>query len=183
LSAPNGASASRLVRWEVRCVFLEGVVRRQVHAAAEPADRLAARGRGHEHAHVHVHGGHVRVARVEHERHAHRLERRAGQFRAVLRGRWWQRLALHVREAAAAALDHRTAFEQAREAIAFEPDAGPPQGGRSPSGGRRRRRLGGQHLSTRFALPRVGDEGMAILGLDRVDDAALQIEQVRANRR
>ena len=43
LSAPNGASASRQAAVEVPRVLLEAVVRRQVHAAAEPADRLAPR--------------------------------------------------------------------------------------------------------------------------------------------
>ena len=36
LSSPNGASASRLTRWKCARVLLEAVVRRQVHAAAEP---------------------------------------------------------------------------------------------------------------------------------------------------
>ena len=63
---------------------------------------------------------------------------------------------LHVREAAAAALEQRAAFEQARDAVALELAAG-------------------------LALPGVADEGVAALGLDRRDDALLQAEQVVAD--
>ncbi len=52
---------------EVARVFLPSVVRRQIHAAAEPGHRLAALGRGAQHAHVHVNRGHVGIARVHHE--------------------------------------------------------------------------------------------------------------------
>ena len=60
-SAPNGASASRHARWKCTRVLLEAVVRRQVHAAAEPpAPASPPAGARDEHAHVHVHGRHVR---------------------------------------------------------------------------------------------------------------------------
>ena len=56
-------------------------------------DRLAARRQRGEHAHVHVHRRHVGVARMEHQRDAHRLERRAGELGPVLRRRGRQRAA------------------------------------------------------------------------------------------
>jgi hypothetical protein len=112
---------------EVARVLLEAVVRRQVHAAAEPDDRRGVLRHRREHAHVHVHGRDVRVARMEDERDAHRLERRAGELGgAVLRRRDRQRRALDVREAAAAALEQRAAFDQARNAVALEPAADRP---------------------------------------------------------
>ena len=157
LSAPNGASASRQVAVEVAGVVFDAVVGRQVHAAAEPHHRRLAFGQRREHAHVHVHRGHVRVARVHHQRHAHRLERRAGQLGPVLRGRGRQRLALHVAEVAAAALEHVAFFDQLRQPVAFEPAAG-------------------------LARPAVACEGLAVLGLEGADDVALQAEQVGANR-
>ena len=69
---------------EMRRVGLDAVVRRQVHAATEPGHDLAVLARRGEHPHVHVHRRHMRVARVHDQRHAHRLERRAGQFGPVL---------------------------------------------------------------------------------------------------
>ena len=142
---------------EVRGVFLEAVVGREVHAAAEPHDRLStARQRG-EHAHVHVHRRHVRVRRVEDERDAHRLERRLGEVGgAVLGRRRGQRVTLDVREVAATALEQPAAFDQPRESLAFE-------------------------LAARFALPGVGGEGLAAFGLQRRDDARLQAQEVVAD--
>jgi len=68
---------------EVRRVFSEAVIGRQVHAAAEPPDRLGVGALGDEAAHVHVHRWHVWVARVEDQRHAHRLEAAPGQLGPV----------------------------------------------------------------------------------------------------
>jgi len=107
---------------EVHRIVLEAVDRREVHAAAEPADRRAACLRmrqRRDHAHVHVDGGHVRVARMEHQRHAHGFEGRARQFRPVLRGRGRQLRTANLREAAARALEQRAAFEDAGEAAAL----------------------------------------------------------------
>ena len=67
---------------EVARVFFETVVRREVHAAAEPEHRRLAGFRRDEQAHVHVHGRAVGVARVQHERHARRLEPASCQLRA-----------------------------------------------------------------------------------------------------
>src|SRR5690606_11775968 len=48
---------------EMRSVLLEPVVRREVHAAAEPPDgRTGVPGVRGKEAHVHVHGGYVRIA-------------------------------------------------------------------------------------------------------------------------
>ena len=80
----------------------------------------------------------------------------AGQLGPMLRCRRRQRLALHVREAAARAFEHAAAFDQARQALSFQ-------------------------LAARLAMPVVGDERAAVLGLERRDDAALQLEQVVAN--
>ncbi len=142
---------------EVARVLLEAVVRRQVHAAAEPDHRLGiARRRDRDHAHVHVHGRHVRVARMEDQRDAHRLERRLRQVGAVLRGRRRQRATAHVRERAAAALEQRAVLDQPGDAVALERAAG----------------------RTR---PAIDDERVAALGLERGDDARLQAEQVVAD--
>ena len=84
-SAPKGASACLQVRMEMPRVLLEAVVGRQVHAAAEPPDGVAP-GRDEE-AHVHVHRRAVGIARMQHQRHAHRLAGAAGELRARGGGR------------------------------------------------------------------------------------------------
>src|SRR6185369_1000558 len=63
---------------EMNRVLLEAVIGRQVHAAAEPDHGIALLRRGGQHANVHVHRGRVRIARMEHQRHAQRLETAAG---------------------------------------------------------------------------------------------------------
>jgi hypothetical protein len=141
---------------EVLGVLFLAVVGRQVHAAAEPHHgRLAGRQRG-EHAHVHVHRGHHRVARVEHQAHAHGLERRAGQFGPVLGGRWRQLRALHMAEVAAAAFQQAALFHQLGLAVTLQPLAG-------------------------RAHPGIGVEGLAVGLLQGVDDALLQSQQVGAH--
>src|SRR6185312_666407 len=108
------------------------------------------------HAHVHVDGRDVRILRMEDERDAERLERRAGEIgAAVLRRRRRQRRAADVREADAAALEERAALDEARDAVAFELAAG-------------------------LALPAVDAEGIAAFALERFDDRRLQREQVAA---
>ena len=140
---------------KVRAVFVKAVVRRQIHAAAKPAGfciALACRN----HAHIHVHRGRVRVERVEHQRHAHRLERRARQLRPALRGRRRQAAAAHVRKANARALEHRAAFHDLRDAIAL------------------------QGIARRF-LPRLARKAPAPVGLfNGSGDARLQIQKIGA---
>jgi hypothetical protein len=60
-----------------------------------------------------------------------------------------------VAEVAAAALQQVALFDQLRQAVALQPAAG-------------------------RARPAVADEGLAVLGLQRADDAVLQAQQVVA---
>ena len=108
-----------------------------------------------EHAHVHVHRRHVRIARMEHERDAHRLERRAGELAArccVADG--GSARARDVREAAAARARTRLPPSSMRE--------------------HRRRRPPGR-------VPGVAQERVAVDRLEARDDALLQAEQVVAD--
>jgi hypothetical protein len=68
---------------EVNRILGVAVVRREVHAPAEPPDVTFALARVRdEHPDVQVHGGRVGIARVQHQRYAHRLPRAPGDFRA-----------------------------------------------------------------------------------------------------
>ncbi len=86
----TGASASRHVAVKMDGVLGESVIRRQVHPAAEPPGippipTPVARPRPgvrDEHPHVEVHGRRVRIARMQHERDAHRLPRASRDSRA-----------------------------------------------------------------------------------------------------
>jgi hypothetical protein len=138
---------------EMHRVFLEAVVGREVHAPTEPAHRRLPAGGGRDHAHVHVHRGHVGVARVEHQRHAHGLEGCARELRAVLRGRRRQSGAAHMREPATGALEHRPALQDAGDAVALQ---------------RLARGLG----------PGILHKWRAVDGLDGGGDAGLQVLQV-----
>ena len=103
-------------------IFFKAIVGREVHATAKPADRFTtAHGRGGNHAHVHVHRGHIRVARVKHQRHTHGLERCTRQFRAVLCGRRRQLWPADVRKPTACPLEHRPTFQDACDAAALQP--------------------------------------------------------------
>src|SRR5207245_2891224 len=66
---------------EMPRVILEAIAGRQVHAPAKPPDeRVALVGRGKE-TQVHVHRRTVGIARMQHERYAHRLVSAAGKLR------------------------------------------------------------------------------------------------------
>ena len=67
----------------------------------------ARRGVRDEHAHVHVHGRRVRIARMQHQRHAHRLPRAPGELRPLRGRRRRQAVAADVRKLHAAALEAR----------------------------------------------------------------------------
>ena len=72
-----------------------------------------------EHAHVQVHGRRVRIARMQHQRHAHRLPRAAGEFRAaraVADG--GSRSPVTCEKVDAAALEHVALLDQPRDAAA-----------------------------------------------------------------
>jgi hypothetical protein len=98
-------------------------------------------------------------SRMEDERDAHRLERRAGHLGPMLRGRRRQRGPAHMREADAAAFEQGALFHQARDAVAL------------------------QLFLRRFA-PRVPDEtALSVLRFERFDDALLQLEQPGAHPR
>ena len=148
-SSPKGASASRHVRWKWTRVLLEPVVRREIHSAAEPPDGGLVLLRGDEAADIHVHRRHVRVTRVEHERHAHRLEPAAGELGARHGRRRREPVARHVREVDAAALEERTLLDDARiAAAAFR------------------------------TCPRITAEPAAVGRLERRDDSVLQAGEI-----
>src|SRR5665213_4376850 len=131
---------------EVPCILGESITGRQVHAAAEPAHRRTAIARlGDEHPHVHVHDRHIRVARVQHQRHAGRLPRRPRKLGSRKRCRGRQARAAHVGKVDAAALEHVAALDQPRNATAA---LGPG--------------------------PRIAQERSALDRLERGDDALLQ---------
>ena len=129
-------------------VILETVIRRQIHAAAEPPHRRLAVFHRDKAAHVHVHGGCVGIARMQHQRHPHGFPAPPGQFRPVCAGRRRQLAAQHVREIHPAAFQHLAFFDQPRDAAAA---------------------FG--------ALPGIGAERQAVGGFECGDDARLQVEQ------
>ena len=99
-------------------VFLERVVGREVEAAAEPPRRGLAVLDRDEVTHVRVRGRHVGIARVDHQRHAGRLEARAREFGPLRRRRRGQLAAHHVREVDAGLLEHRALAQHAALAAA-----------------------------------------------------------------
>ena len=105
---------------EVDRIRVEPVVGRQVHTAAKPGDQRALRRLGGDHAHIHVHRRRIGVARVEHQGHTQCLKRRANQLRAVLRGRWRQLRAAHMRKTATRTLEYRAAFQNLGDAVALQ---------------------------------------------------------------
>ncbi len=139
---------------EVLRVFLEAVIGRQVHAAAEPEHRVGAVLHRDEHAHVHVHRGGIGVARMEHQRHAHRLPAPAGQLGAVRGGGGRHAVALHMRERDAAALQHVALLEDAADAFALADSA-----------------------AAAGALPLVAQELLAVHLFQPFHDQLLQFEQ------
>ena len=137
----------------VQHVLVERIERRQVEAAAEPPRHRLAVAHRAEVAHVRVRGRQVGVARVEHQRHADRAPRGAGQLRPRGARRRRQRGAGHIGEADAGLLEHR--------AVAQDP--------RAPA-------------AAFGALPRVLDEARAAVGgFDRGADAVLQAGEVVAD--
>src|SRR6266581_3261664 len=67
---------------KVARVLLESIIRRQIHPAPEPPDRLAARRRCKEEPHIHVHGGDEGIARMQYQRDTQGLEAATGELRA-----------------------------------------------------------------------------------------------------
>src|SRR6202163_1147922 len=101
-------------------VLLEAVIGREIHAAAEPPDRLRfglARERGEE-SQVHVDSWYMRIPRMQHRRHAHDLERAPGKLRPRRAGRRGQPLTLDVRKVDAATFEHGALFQDAARSAA-----------------------------------------------------------------
>src|SRR3989454_5850000 len=133
---------------EVARVVLEAIAGREVHAAAEPPGRR----RGEE-AYVEVNRGAERVARVQYERHAHRVVRLAGELRPRRSRRRRQAAALHAREVDAAALEDAAILDDARDAAA-----------------------------SFGTLPAIGAEARALERLQRGDNPRLQLREVIVDR-
>ncbi len=100
-----------------------------------------------------MHGRDKGIARVEHQRDAHRLEAAAGQLRPVGAGRRRQGIAPHMREAHAGTLHHGAAFQDTGAATTAQA-------------------LGGR------LLPGIGRKRLAVDGGDSVGDTVLQTEQI-----
>ena len=86
--APGGQRiAAGLV--EMLAVFVKAVVGREVHATAKPEHRRGIVGCGmrDKAAHIHMHRRRIGIARMQHQRYAHGLERAPGQLRALRAGR------------------------------------------------------------------------------------------------
>ena len=141
---------------KVSRVLLEAVIRREIHAAAEPPDRLRfglARKRGEE-SQVHVDRWHMRIARMQHRRHSHDLERPPGKLRPRHARRRGQPLTLDVRKVDAATLEHPALFQDAAGAAA-----------------------------TFDSLPFVATKSHSVQGLEPADDARLQAGEVTVRAR
>ena len=102
----------------VTYVVLEAVVRRQIEAAAEPPHRVLARLFGNEESHIGMGCGHIGVARMNHQRNAHRTKSATGQLGARRTGRWRQVRAVYIRKADTGALEHGAVREDAAYAAA-----------------------------------------------------------------
>ena len=139
----------------VQHVLVEGVMGRQVEAAAEPPDGSTTGRFGDEKAHVHVRGGDVRILRVEHQRDAHRFPACVGEVGATGARRGRQALAHHVRKT------HSALFQQGAV----------PQHPAFPA-------------TALLAIPGVAAEhGLTVRGFDRGGDPLLQVRQVGADGR
>src|SRR5882672_874928 len=77
---PEGLERLPAREVEVARVLFEAVVGREIHSAAEPPYRRASRLGSDQETHVHVHRGHEGIARMQHQRHAHRLETPPGKL-------------------------------------------------------------------------------------------------------
>ena len=106
---------------EVPGILFLAVIGREVHAATEPPHVLLGRrgGQRTEETHVHVHGGHVGIARVQHQRHACGPRLAPGQLRPVGRGGGGQLADLHVGEHHAGTLEELAIVQHAADAAAL----------------------------------------------------------------
>src|ERR1700736_2836022 len=101
-------------------VLPEAVIGREIHAAAEPPDRLrfGLAGKRGEESQVHVDSWHMGSPRMQHRRHAHDLERAPGKLRPRRARRRGQPLTLDVRKIDAATLKHPALFQDAARSAA-----------------------------------------------------------------
>src|SRR5471030_344934 len=137
-------------------IFLVAVVRREIHAAAEPEQRRFTRFCRDQQAHVHVHGGAVRIARMHDERHAHGLETTPGKLRTRGARRGWQSVAGYVGETDAATFEKLATFENPRAAAPAQP-------------------------FFRATLPGIDEEFVAVERAKRLRDLLLQTGQISAD--
>ena len=136
-------------------VFFKAVIRREVHAATEPARRRARRWCGHQHAHIHVDRRHIGIVRVEHQRNTHGFKRRTSKFGAMLACRGRQTRAPHMRKTTTRAFKNKALLQNLRDAAALQ-------------------------CLARLFDPVVGDERIAVHRGHRCGDALLQIKEKMA---
>ena len=106
-------------------IFFETVIRREVHAAAEPPYRLLTFPARDKKTHVHMHRRHKRIQRMHDQRYPHHLERSAGQVWSRGGCRPWQLATEDVGEVDATAFKELAFFDQAtNSAAAFGPIPG-----------------------------------------------------------
>src|ERR1051325_11136722 len=91
---------------EVARILREAVIRREIHAAAEPPRVARA-----EKAHVHMDRRAIRIARVQHQRKPHRLVRPSRELRARRARRGGEGAAAHPGKVDARALEYGSLFE------------------------------------------------------------------------
>src|SRR5688572_16553407 len=113
---PEGRQRLAARGMEVPRVFLEAVVGREVHAAAEPPHWIfPSRGKKPD---IEMDRRAVRITWVQDQRDAHRLEGAAGELRARGAGRGRQVAALYAREVHPAALEDLSVLDDAGGAAA-----------------------------------------------------------------
>src|SRR5690606_22748163 len=134
---------------EMLHIFLEAVIGREVHAAAEPPDCFLVWCSGDEETYIHVHSGHIGIAWMQYQRYAHRFPFTTGKLGTIGCRGCRQRIACHMRKADAAALEHMAVLYDARNTSA-----------------------------TFRAVPTVEQERRAIGLLQRCHNALLEILQI-----
>jgi len=97
----------------VDAVFLEPIVRGEIETTTEPPHRFGIVPRGGEETDVGVGGGHVGIARMNHQRHAHGFETAPGQLRPLGGGRRRQAGTGDVGKVDAGLFEQRTVTQHA----------------------------------------------------------------------
>jgi hypothetical protein len=137
---------------KVACIFFKRVVGSEIHTPAKPPDWIGLTGccarERREEPHVEMDRWHIRVTRVDHERHTHCFERTPGYLGALRTGRGGEVFAPDVREQNRAALEDLAVLNDA-----------------------------GNAASAFGATPVIGTEAAAITFLERSDDPGLKASQ------